>query len=140
MLAMLRLEDIAIFRRAGFRVEYNLKDGKFPKLIQRPKSPAQSTHSSTVAAKLPRVSPKCAAWLIAQKQMVPRTDLIPALRAVLEEGMRAISPEVMTEQTRQYQAMAKTASWTMVSRVLGLFRDQLTPPSSVLPPSVRRLS
>lgn len=32
----------------------------------------------------------------------------------------------MTEQTRQYQAMAKTASWTMVSRVLGLFRDQLT--------------
>ncbi len=31
----------------------------------------------------------------------------------------------MTEQTRQYQAMAKTASWTMVSRVLGLFRDQL---------------
>lgn len=26
---------------------------------------------------------------------------------------------------RQYQAMAKTASWTMVSRVLGLFRDQL---------------
>ncbi len=32
----------------------------------------------------------------------------------------------MTEQARQYQAMAKTASWTMVSRVLGLFRDQLT--------------
>ena len=32
----------------------------------------------------------------------------------------------MTEQTRQYHAMAKTASWTMVSRVLGLFRDQLT--------------
>jgi putative peptidoglycan lipid II flippase len=32
----------------------------------------------------------------------------------------------MSEQTRQYQAMAKTASWTMVSRVLGLFRDQLT--------------
>lgn len=32
----------------------------------------------------------------------------------------------MSEQTRQYRAMAKTASWTMVSRVLGLFRDQLT--------------
>lgn len=32
----------------------------------------------------------------------------------------------MTEQSRQYQAMAKTASWTMVSRVLGLVRDQLT--------------
>jgi putative peptidoglycan lipid II flippase len=32
----------------------------------------------------------------------------------------------MSEQTRQYQAMAKTASWTMVSRVLGLVRDQLT--------------
>lgn len=32
----------------------------------------------------------------------------------------------MSEQARQYQAMAKTASWTMVSRVLGLFRDQLT--------------
>ncbi|MEY4798646.1 MAG: hypothetical protein RI978_947, partial [Verrucomicrobiota bacterium] len=31
----------------------------------------------------------------------------------------------MSEQTRQYQDMAKTASWTMVSRVLGLFRDQL---------------
>ncbi len=32
----------------------------------------------------------------------------------------------MTEQARQYQARAKTASWTLVSRVLGLFRDQLT--------------
>ena len=32
----------------------------------------------------------------------------------------------MTEQARQYQDMAKTASWTMVSRVLGLVRDQLT--------------
>lgn len=32
----------------------------------------------------------------------------------------------MTEQARQYQAMAKTASWTMTSRVLGLARDQLT--------------
>ena len=32
----------------------------------------------------------------------------------------------MTEQTRQYQAMAKTASWTLVSRVLGLVRDQVT--------------
>jgi putative peptidoglycan lipid II flippase len=31
----------------------------------------------------------------------------------------------MSEQTRQYQDMAKTASWTMVSRVLGLVRDQL---------------
>ena len=32
----------------------------------------------------------------------------------------------MSEQTRQYGDMAKTASWTMVSRVLGLVRDQLT--------------
>jgi len=32
----------------------------------------------------------------------------------------------MTEQARQYRDMAKTASWTMVSRVLGLIRDQLT--------------
>jgi len=32
----------------------------------------------------------------------------------------------MTEQARQYRDMAKTASWTMVSRVLGLARDQLT--------------
>jgi putative peptidoglycan lipid II flippase len=32
----------------------------------------------------------------------------------------------MTEQARQYRDMAKTASWTMVSRVLGLVRDQLT--------------
>jgi putative peptidoglycan lipid II flippase len=31
----------------------------------------------------------------------------------------------MTEQSRQYRNMAKTASWTMVSRVLGLVRDQL---------------
>ncbi len=31
----------------------------------------------------------------------------------------------MAEQTRQYQDMAKTASWTMLSRVLGLVRDQL---------------
>ena len=32
----------------------------------------------------------------------------------------------MSEQARQYRDMAKTASWTMVSRVLGLVRDQLT--------------
>lgn len=32
----------------------------------------------------------------------------------------------MSEQARQYRDMAKTASWVMVSRVLGLFRDQLT--------------
>ena len=31
----------------------------------------------------------------------------------------------MAEQARQYRDMAKTASWTMVSRVLGLVRDQL---------------
>jgi putative peptidoglycan lipid II flippase len=31
----------------------------------------------------------------------------------------------MSEQSRQYRNMAKTASWTMVSRVLGLVRDQL---------------
>ena len=30
----------------------------------------------------------------------------------------------MSEQTRQYRDMAKTASWTLVSRVLGLVRDQ----------------
>ena len=32
----------------------------------------------------------------------------------------------MREQNRQYHNMAKTASWTMVSRVLGLVRDQVT--------------
>ena len=32
----------------------------------------------------------------------------------------------MSEQARQYRDMAKTASWVMVSRVLGLCRDQLT--------------
>jgi putative peptidoglycan lipid II flippase len=32
----------------------------------------------------------------------------------------------MQEQARQYRDMAKTASWTMVSRILGLVRDQLT--------------
>ena len=31
----------------------------------------------------------------------------------------------MSEQSRQYRSMAITASWTLVSRVLGLFRDQL---------------
>ncbi len=31
----------------------------------------------------------------------------------------------MPEQARQYRNMAKTASWTMLSRILGLFRDQL---------------
>ncbi|NBY41845.1 MAG: hypothetical protein EBQ49_00745, partial [Verrucomicrobia bacterium] len=31
----------------------------------------------------------------------------------------------MKEQSRQYRNMAKTASWTMVSRILGLVRDQL---------------
>ncbi len=31
----------------------------------------------------------------------------------------------MSEQSRQYRSMAVTASWTLVSRVLGLVRDQL---------------
>lgn len=31
----------------------------------------------------------------------------------------------MSEQARQYRSMATTAGWTLVSRVLGLFRDQL---------------
>lgn len=31
----------------------------------------------------------------------------------------------MSEQQRQYRDMTTTASWTLVSRVLGLFRDQL---------------
>ena len=38
------------------------------------------------------------------------------------ERLASISPP---EQARQYRDMAKTASWTMVSRVLGLVRDQL---------------
>jgi histidyl-tRNA synthetase len=86
------LEDIANLRRAGFRVEYNLKDGKFPKLIQSAEVAGSKYALVYGGSEVAKGVAKVRSLADRSEAEVPRTDLIPALRAVLEEGMRAIQP------------------------------------------------
>jgi histidyl-tRNA synthetase len=86
------LEDIANLRRAGFRVEYNLKDGKFPKLIQAAEVAGAKYALVYGGSEVAKGVAKVRSLADRSEAEVPRTDLIPALRAVLEEGMRAIQP------------------------------------------------
>ena len=86
------LEDIANLRRAGFRVEYNLKDGKFPKLIQAAEVAGSKYALVYGGSEVAKGVAKVRSLADRSEAEVPRTDLVPALRAVLEEGMRAIQP------------------------------------------------
>ena len=86
------LQDLANLRRAGFRVEYNLKDGKFPKLIQAAEVAGAKYALVYGGAEIAKGVAKVRSLADRAEAEVPRSDLVPALRAVLEEGMRAIQP------------------------------------------------
>ncbi len=86
------LEDLANLRRSGFRVEYNLKDGKFPKLIQAAEVAGAKYALIYGGSEVAKGVAKVRSMTDRSEAEVPRTDLVPALRAVLAEGMRAVQP------------------------------------------------
>ena len=86
------LEDVAKLRRAGFRVEYNLRDGKFPKLIQSAETAGAKFALIYGTDEVAKGVTKVRSLVDRKEAEVPRADIIPALRAVLEEGMDAIIP------------------------------------------------
>lgn len=86
------LEDVANLRRAGFRVEYNLRDGKFGKLAQQAEAAGAKYGLVYGGAEVAKGVAKVRSLADRSEAEVPRSDLVPALRAVLEEGMRAIQP------------------------------------------------
>jgi histidyl-tRNA synthetase len=86
------LEDVATLRRAGFRVEYNLRDGKFGKLAQQAETAGAKYALVYGGGEIAKGVTKVRSLTDRSEAEVPRTDLVPALRAVLEEGMRAILP------------------------------------------------
>lgn len=86
------LEDVANLRRAGFRVEYNLKDGKFGKLAQQAETAGAKYALVYGGAEVAKGVTKIRSLTDRSEAEIPRTDLVPALRAVLAEGMRAVLP------------------------------------------------
>lgn len=86
------LEDVANLRRAGFRVEYNLKEGKFGKLAQQAETAGAQYALVYGGEEVAKGVAKVRSLTDRTEAEVPRTDLVPALRAVLAEGMRAILP------------------------------------------------
>ncbi len=86
------LEDVANLRRAGFRVEYNLRDGKFGKLAQQAETAGAKYALVYGGEEVAKDVTKVRSLTDRTEAELPRTDLVPALRAVLEEGMRAILP------------------------------------------------
>ena len=86
------LEDLANLRRSGFRVEYNLKDGKIPKLIQAAEVAGAKYALIYGGSEVAKGVAKVRSMMDRSEAEVPRTDLVPALRAVLAEGMRAVQP------------------------------------------------
>jgi len=86
------LEDVAKLRHAGFRVEYNLRDGKFPKLIQSAETAGAKYALVYGGEEVAKGVTKVRSLMDRKEAEVPRADIIPALRAVLEEGMDAIMP------------------------------------------------
>ena len=86
------LEDVAALRRAGFRVEYNLRDGKFGKLAQAAEAAGAKYGVIYGGEEVARGVAKIRSFADRREGEVPRSDLVPALRAVLEEGIDAVSP------------------------------------------------
>ena len=86
------LEDAALLRRAGFRVEYNFRDGKFGKLAQQAEAAGAKYALVYGGAEVAKGVAKVRSLADRTEAEVPRSDLVPALRAVLEEGMRAVQP------------------------------------------------
>jgi histidyl-tRNA synthetase len=86
------LNDIASLRQSGFRVEYNFHDGKFPKLIHAAEVAGARYALIYGGSEVAKGVTKVRSLTDRSEAEVPRTDIIPALRAVLAEGMRAILP------------------------------------------------
>jgi histidyl-tRNA synthetase len=86
------LSDVAKLRAAGMRVEYNLRDGKFPKLMQAAETAGARFALVYGGEEVARGVAKVRDLASRSEAQVPRGDLVPALRAVLEEGFGAIQP------------------------------------------------
>ena len=86
------LEDVAALRRAGFRVEYNLRDGKFGKLAQAAEAAGAKYGVIYGGEEVARGVAKVRSFVDRREGVVPRADILPALRAVLEEGIEAVIP------------------------------------------------
>ena len=86
------LADVAALRAAGMRVEYNLRDGKFPKLMQAAESAGARFALVYGGDEVARGAAKLRDLASRSEAEIPRGDLVPALRAVLEEGFRAVQP------------------------------------------------
>jgi histidyl-tRNA synthetase len=86
------LQDIATLRQAGFNVDYNLHEGKFAKLIQSAETLGAGYALIYGGDEVTKGITKVRSLSDRSEATIPRTDIVPALRAVLEEGMRAILP------------------------------------------------
>lgn len=86
------LADIAQLRAAGFRIEYNLRDGKFPKLMQAAETAGARLALVYGGDEVAKGVAKVRDLAARAEATVPRVDLVPALRAVLADGIAAIQP------------------------------------------------
>jgi histidyl-tRNA synthetase len=86
------LSDITILRTGGMRVEYNLRDGKFPKLMQAAETAGAKFALIYGGDEIANGVVKVRDLTTRTEATIPRTDIIPALRAVLSEGFSAIQP------------------------------------------------
>ncbi len=86
------LQDVGILRQAGFRMEYNLHDAKFAKLIHGAEVAGARYALVYGGSEVAKGVTKVRSLTDRSEAEVPRTDIVPALRAVLAEGMRAIQP------------------------------------------------
>ncbi len=86
------LSDISILRAGGMRVDYNLRDGKFPKLMQAAETAGSKFALIYGGDEIANGVVKVRDLTTRTEATIPRTDIIPALRAVLSEGFSAIQP------------------------------------------------
>ena len=86
------LADIATLRAAGVRVDYNLREGKFPKLMQAAETVAARFALVYGGEEVSRGVAKVRDVASRAEVDVPRTDLVAALRAALDEGFSALQP------------------------------------------------
>ena len=86
------LSDVTILRTGGMRVDYNLRDGKFPKLMQAAETAGTKYALIYGGDEVANGVVKVRDLTTRTEATIPRTDIIPALRAVLSEGFSAIQP------------------------------------------------
>ena len=86
------LSDVTILRTGGMRVDYNLRDGKFPKLMQAAETAGAKFALIYGGDEIANGVVKIRDLTTRTEATIPRTDIIPALRAVLSEGFSAIQP------------------------------------------------